>query len=568
MSKQSTKAAGAKAPAAGVNESHSGNVPRRRPNRAAFFVLPLLLIACLAWWLTGAWHATTLREAYLPDLEVMARRSPADGTLQALYGARLIEAGEFAAGAEALKRAVAAGDGDPQVWLNLAAATAATGDFRRAAADLQLAHDARPHALEFQAVAQRLQQQGKTADPRRIPLLICPDGPLPLVASHTRGSVLNGLAEWWGRTHPESSGFTTRMRWAERQPQNPEAARLWGLALARNRRYPEAGAALEHAAALAPNSAPVRLALADTQLRAGDARQASRSYLTALKLKPRWLPALLGYGQASMASGFILNAVSAYKLATETTPDSADAWIGFGRAQLQTGVDYPTAVAALEKALKLAPRRTDFLADYADALRLAGRLDEAERIARHHVAEAPDDAYGHYLLGHILLDASPSVEREAEAETETRDALRLSPHNPRATTQLATILQRHGKNSEALGLLRDAHRREPYNVARIRMLAQAEARAGGNAEARRLTAEADTLFAAQQRVTLLQHRESAEMTSISLHEELARLLERTGQRDGAQAERNIVELLRKNPKGAAAELERYRADQRDAFKNP
>ena len=70
---------------AGVNVSPGG---KRRPRRLALLVAGLALLAGLWLGLTlrDAWRGTRRREAYLPELEAMARRSPGDGRLLALLG--------------------------------------------------------------------------------------------------------------------------------------------------------------------------------------------------------------------------------------------------------------------------------------------------------------------------------------------------------------------------------------------------------------------------------------------------------------------------------------------------
>ena len=79
---------------------------KRRLSRPAVALLVLVVLVLLAAVLGSAWQQTRLREAYLPDLEAQAQRSPTDGRLLALLGARLMEAGEQDAAAETLRRGV------------------------------------------------------------------------------------------------------------------------------------------------------------------------------------------------------------------------------------------------------------------------------------------------------------------------------------------------------------------------------------------------------------------------------------------------------------------------------
>lgn len=243
-------------------------MPRKRrlfskPRGAALFAVacaPALLAALI---LPPAWRATGLREAYLPQLEASARSHPEDGPLAALLAARLMQAGEAGAAAAALKQAAGAGEQTEAVWLALAASNAAAGQSRRALADLRLGVKSLPDSTLLPSRMTDARAMGPSPAPGALAAAISPQGPDALLAVYGRGSFLNGLAEWWGRRHTAGSGFATREAWAEAQPGNAQAQRLWGEALTRNRRLPEALAALRAASGLAPQSLACHLALAD-----------------------------------------------------------------------------------------------------------------------------------------------------------------------------------------------------------------------------------------------------------------------------------------------------------------
>ena len=197
---------------------------------------------------------------------------------------------------------------------------------------------------------------------------LAPEGPQSIVDTHAAGSFSNGISEWWGRCHGETSGYTTRLHWVQRQPEDAQALRLWGLALEKNHRLPEAGAALAEAAAKAPNSPAAHLALADFLRGVASPARTGLEYIAALKAQPDNLSALLGLGEVGVSEG-LKYGTAAYKRATEVAPQSVDAWIGLGRAYSQTGSDFDKAATAFASAARLAPDRTDFLSAYADVLR-------------------------------------------------------------------------------------------------------------------------------------------------------------------------------------------------------
>ena len=138
--------------------------------------------------LAAAWRETERREAYLPELEAMARRSPYEGRLLALLGGRLLEAGEYPAATQTLRRAIAAGEADSTIWLNLAAARAASGDIAYALASLTLARKRNPKSPPLEAAFVRVRILGRSPAPDVLARTLCPEGPAGLVAERTRGS--------------------------------------------------------------------------------------------------------------------------------------------------------------------------------------------------------------------------------------------------------------------------------------------------------------------------------------------------------------------------------------------
>jgi len=144
-------------------------VTSRRPSsnklRLSRGLFAVAVVALAAGALNGAWQRTRLRECYLPELEARARRSPADAPLLALLGARLMEASELDAAADALRRAAAAGDNTDEVWLSLAATNAARGQRGAALGDLALAQQTHGDAPALRAAQARVQALPPGADP-------------------------------------------------------------------------------------------------------------------------------------------------------------------------------------------------------------------------------------------------------------------------------------------------------------------------------------------------------------------------------------------------------------------
>lgn len=538
---------------------------QRRPIRAALFLFTLCALVLIALLLPGAWLETSRREAYLPDLERQARLSPNDGPLLALLSGRLIEAGEYSAATDALKQALASGEQNEDLWLNLAAATAAGGATGRALADLRLGQARLPQSLGLQAARTRVAMLGSGAAPDKVARAICPDGPDPLVAAYTSGSIFNSPVEWWERRHPEQSGFATRQVWARQAPGDAQAARLWGLALLRNRRFTEAGDVLQRSVLLAPKSPAVHLALADWLDRTGEHGKASLQYLQCLSLRPDWLPALLGYGRSLTANGMTVRTGSCYQRATQIAPGSFEAWLGLARAYQATGASYDKSVAAYRIAAKLAPARTEFFGDFAAALQQTGHPDEAEAVLRRRLREEPGDSFAHYLLGTLLMNSNPTPERAAAAEAETSEAIRLYPNNPKALVQMAQLLLRRHQTRQAVDLLNKSVALLPYDSSTLRILSRAYQLAGLHAQSEAAARRADQLYHDQQLTEVLKDDEKTRFLNPTIHERLARLYQRTGQGDKAQQERAMVVLLRNDPQAAAQAQQSYEASLKAAL---
>ena len=507
-------------------------------------IIILLLMAGIvaACALPGAQRETQRREAYLPQLEDAARHDPYDGRLLALLGGRQMEAGEYQSAADTLEKAVAAGEKTDLVWLTLASATAATGD-PRALGFLRVGEQ-ETKSPAIQGALERCQALEKTRTPITLASAICPQGPEPLVTAYTQGSFLNGLREWWGRLHPDKSGFATRQDWVRRQPNNAQAQRLWGLALIQNRRIEEASAALQQAVALAPNSAAAHLAMAD--LLAGQSlfAQASLEYIAALKLHPDWLPALLGLGRTTLVQQLPLSAIDIFTEAVKIAPQSAEAWIGLGQADVLAQKNYDAAQQAFQTAVRLAPRRTDFFMDYAIVLRQNGRLKDAEAMLRRSLAADPENARIHYLLADLLVDFHPTPDRLAEAQTHTQEALRLAPDAPPAQQQMAMLLLRQGKPQAAISLLQKVLAEDPGNVGATLLLSHAYQQAGLTTQAAQSARQVAALSRDSQRIDVLIAHAFTNPGDIGVHGELAKLYAQIGQRDKARQEQEVTVYLR------------------------
>ncbi len=526
---------------------------RRRPNGILAILLLLVGVAlCVnTFLLVPARYATQIREATLPELQALLVKDPANPRLISLFAARLASAGDYALAAEAFSRAAEANETDPQVYLAWAASEAATGQGKRAFAALQFGIKRHPEiAPQLQAAIDRVSKLVKKATPVSLAETVCPGGVEPIIAERTKGSFLNGYVESQGRREPLKSGYATREKLAKERPQDPLIQRLWGEALLANRRFPEAEKTLRQALALDSKSPETNYALGKTLEEQGNLAEAGLLYIAALKARPDWLPALLAAGNVAVEKQLIAVGIDAFERAVKQDPNSAEAWIGYGRAYYNQKLRLDKALEGFDKAHKLDPKRTDFYGDYSNALRSNFRMEEAEAVLRQRVKEAPMEARTRYLFALILLDNKPTPEREAEAETQLRESLKIEPRVSATQARLGRLLLSRGNARDAIRYLEEALRLDEYNVNATLSLALAYNKTGNKKDAERVQKSAKALSDYVQRTTYLEDQINRNPTDRKMHLEVAKLYEQGKETEKAKTHYDMAYMLLTHPKEA------------------
>src|SRR3569833_1762378 len=153
---------------------------KQASSRSTLFAL-LAVVAAVGggYSLSNAWKQTELREAYLPQLEEMSRKSPHDGPLMALLGGRLAQTHNPAdekLAAQDLFHAIGAGEQEPIVWRTMAAAHAASGDTRQAILVLEGAKRMMPgDPSDIDATRSRIEALPRAANALDLAGAICPN---------------------------------------------------------------------------------------------------------------------------------------------------------------------------------------------------------------------------------------------------------------------------------------------------------------------------------------------------------------------------------------------------------
>ena len=395
----------------------------------------------------------------------------------------------------------------------------------------------------------RAQAVGAAPDPSALAAAICPEGPAALAQDYAPGSFLNGLSSWWGKNHPDRSGFATREQWARDEPSNADVQRLWGLALLRNARVAEAAQVLTKVVGMEPNVAEAHAGLGQAMLAGGQYTDAATEFISALKLDPKSVPALIGLGYSSIRAG-LKYARPALLKATQLAPSSADAWIGLGQADYGHDEYTVECIHAFKTGAALAPARADYFDDYAEALRKNGQTADAQSLLMSAIQRTPDDAKARYLLGYLILQTNPTPTALNEAETMTRASINIG-RTALADRQLGDILIREGRVSEAVAQLKQAIVDDPYQVEARRILARAYGQLGQPALAATLSKRADELFDAQQLIDVLVNQSDQRFLDPAYHQELAALYQQTGQFALAQQETQRRNIILANPAAAA-----------------
>ena len=240
-------------------------------------------------------------------------------------------------------------------------------------------------------------------------------------------------------------------------PGHPDGLLQLGLVLAALDRHGEALEPLRRLVRQAPDVAAARVALAESLLALARPEEAGVHFRRALLAEPDHLAALLGaadclrrLGQASAALELITRALA-------LAPTDADVGLGAGSLLLQLGL--PAAAVApltLAAGTGAAPARNNL----AEALRGAGRLDEAEATVRALVTAVPDYWRAQHTLGAILMQRGDY----ASAAQALTLAVTQAPGFVPSLHSLARCQLQQGAHAQALALLRQVTELEPGNA--------------------------------------------------------------------------------------------------------
>jgi predicted O-linked N-acetylglucosamine transferase (SPINDLY family) len=247
---------------------------------------------------------------------------------------------------------------------------------------------------------------------------------------------LDEIANLIGSGHAALAA-TEADRLRQRLPQDPEAARLHGIALLQLGRIDDARAALEQALALAPASVEVLCNLGSVLLAAGDPARALDTLETAARIAPAHPAVLNGLGNARRASGDGSGARDAYAAATRAAPAYLGGWCNLAAAELALG-EHGAAERAAREAVARASRHPEALLVLGHALAAQQRHADARDAYEAGARSAPRDARFAYHAG--LMEEE--LGQPALAATAHARALELAPQLDQALAQLVFLRRR------------------------------------------------------------------------------------------------------------------------------
>ncbi|HYH47195.1 MAG TPA: protein kinase [Thermoanaerobaculia bacterium] len=178
--------------------------------------------------------------------------------------------------------------------------------------------------------------------------------------------------------------------------------------------------------------------LANLELRQGEAAAARKTLEDLLRRIPAHLGGEKLLAQVELASGSPARAAELYADLLRRRRGFAEL-SNFGVAQMLLR-DWKGAAASLEEAYALAPRSAPAALNLADAMTLAGRLDEASTLyARVLELVAEDPAPGFWQTLSVKAQALAHLGRAPEAAAAVQQATAAAPDNPQLAYEAALV---------------------------------------------------------------------------------------------------------------------------------
>jgi tetratricopeptide (TPR) repeat protein len=241
-----------------------------------------------------------------------------------------------------------------------------------------------------------------------------------------------------------------------RDPQQPEAMCLLGLAEIQLGNIERGRACVEEALRLRPDWPEALHNLGHALLNRQKLDEAADCFRRALKGKPGFVAAEYSLGIALHFQGKLDEAAASYRRVLQLKPEHFDAHNNLGVA-LQSKGQLDEAICSYRRLLELKPDYAEGHNNLGAVLRATGKLDEAIASFRRALQLKPGYAEAHNNLGAALrAQGGPD-----EAIACYRRALEAKPDYAEAYFNLGVALQHQGKLDEAIAAYRSSLERKP-----------------------------------------------------------------------------------------------------------
>jgi tetratricopeptide (TPR) repeat protein len=396
---------------------------------------------------------------------------------RAAFSAGMVFAGwqRYEKAEEAFSAALRAVPADFDVQYNLGLAALGAKHFDRAAEALQAALRQRPRDPDcLYNLARVYEGQGRTelaVAPLEQAQGLAPDRPEILLLLATLTEKLGYYGD----------AAATYGRYLKLRPQDDQASRERGFALARAARTGDALRELEAYVRRKPHDARglYELGVVET---IRDRAKSLADFNAALAIDPNLIAARYARSVLYYQSGRYRDALRDLRMVLEREPDNVGALDTLGETELQLG--HPLeSVQALSRAAELAPDDRLILVHYSRALERDHRPEEALAIQKKFQQLAPAAAPGGAPSGLLSFLDLPPAEQQAKYLESLEARLRMNPEDVSLEARIAQEELAEGKRPEAMEMFRQVLEKSSDAEA-LEACAQALLEAGEYAPAR------------------------------------------------------------------------------------
>jgi tetratricopeptide (TPR) repeat protein len=242
------------------------------------------------------------------------------------------------------------------------------------------------------------------------------------------------------------------------QPYSPDGFILKGIAELARQKYGEAQQDAEQAALRAPNSPAPSVQLGNIQLAQKHYAEAEKFYQQALDKDPSSSDGLSGLMNTYFVQKQPDKAIAAANAQIAKSPKTANFYDLLGTALFNGKKDLAGAEAALRKAIELDKSNSDALEKLGKVQIQQGASDQALALYQQSIKDNPREVT-FYILSGELYEAKKDWD---QAKAMYQQVLSISPDQPLAANNLASVMLDHGGNVDvAMGLAQTARRGMP-----------------------------------------------------------------------------------------------------------